>query len=122
MFPLSLIAGPLISKAISVIPVKLVGYAVAVSMCVWLGWYLRDGKAQQERLEAVSQAIEQANEQHQIDLAILEDSVEIQREIEVRYRVIEKEAKVVAGECITDDWLRVYNDAIRATGSTTPYQ
>lgn len=114
----------LFNRAISTVPPKLLAYALGASLLVGIGWYLRDMKADQERLEAVSEAIRQADEQHQIDMAILEDSVELQREIEVRYVTIEKEAeRIPVPECTdTTDWLRVYNDAIRKTGSLSTYQ
>ena len=124
MIPINLILGPVFSNIIGKIPPKLLGYTLLAILLAWGGWYLRGLKADQERLEAVSQAIEQAAEQHQIDMSILEDSVEIQRDIEVRYVTIEKEVeRIITPECTdTTDWLRVYNDSIKATGSLPPYQ
>lgn len=124
MIPLNLLLGPVVGRVISAIPVKLLIYVLIAVLCAGVGWYLRDGKAQEERLQAVSRAIEQARLQQEMDMAILEESVEIQREIRIRYVPIKEKAEAVAIECTgdTDGWLRVYNDAIRASGSTTPYQ
>lgn len=102
------------------VPYKLIGAFVLAFIFIGLGWELRDGKAQEERAEAVTRAIEQANNQHRIDTEIIEGSVEIQKEIEVRYVTIEKEVDRIVFKCDDNpDWLRLYNRAIEATGSTT---
>lgn len=86
----------------------------------YLGWKTRDYSAESERLSAVENAIKQAAEQAEIDAAILEDSVETQKEIAYVFKTIEKEAKhVKTPECndLGDDWRRVYNDAVKASTS-----
>lgn len=86
------------------------------------GWRYRDTQASQQHSEAVQRAVAQAQQQWAVDREILEDAVQIQREVVTRFKYIEREADhAKATDCrdLGADWVRVYNDAIRATGHST---
>lgn len=109
-----------LKAGIGFIPPKVLFYSVLSLLLLggsgYIGWKIRDYRAAQEHLEAVQRAVQQAKEQAEIDRGILEEGFEVQREIEVRYKTIYREAESVATpECthLSSDWVRVFNDAIR---------
>ena len=93
--------------------------AVAFSAGAWLSYDYTQAKADQERLEAVTRAIEQQRaldaETLEIELAAAEQEKEVQ--VVYRDRVVEVvkyvESNAGAVDCFDDDGLRLYNE-IRA--------
>jgi hypothetical protein len=91
-----------------------------VSICLALlaaGWFTRGWYEDGKQKDAIERAIKEANRQHEEDMEIMRDHVEIERVIEVRYEVIERTIPmVVTPECddLGPDWTRVFNDAVRA--------
>lgn len=82
------------------------------------GYQLASNACEADKYKAVTRAIEQANEQAEIDAEIYRDHVEVTREIDIVYKEIDNETETVTTpECtdLGDEWVRVFNDSVRAT-------
>jgi hypothetical protein len=91
-------------------------------MCAAVGGYAgyrwATDNAEEARAESVQRAIEQANQIAKQDQEVLDHDAETQIEIQTRYRTIYRN---IPGVTITrcddlgPDFVRLFNDAIRAT-------
>lgn len=85
------------------------------------GYDARDKEAIIEKAEAVQNAIKQAEEQRKKDLDLAEESAKVEIKTRTVYKTIYKEAENVQSNCsdVGNDFIRVYNDAIKAASKTT---
>lgn len=105
-----------------------VGATMVVGSATYTGWYVRGAKCDRAKALAVQVALERANQQHVEalerakrqhveDMKLLRESVAAEAHTRTVYVEITKEAgDVQVGDCVGvgDDWVRVYNDAVRA--------
>lgn len=91
----------------------------AVSIAIFAGgWFVRGWHEEGKQKDAIERAIKEANKQHEQDMGIMRDHVELERVIEVRYETITEYIPMVeTPDCddLSPDWVRVFNDAIRAS-------
>ena len=86
----------------------------------WVGWSLRDGIAEREKIEAVARAIGQQEKLQAEYEEIMEAHVENQANLRKRFEEIRNDIENISFsgcDSFDDDWVRLLNDAIKASGS-----
>lgn len=94
-----------------------IGAAIIASSSFYGGYKIASNACDAEKIEAVTRAIKQANEQAAIDAEIYRDHVRVIADTEIVYREIENDIETVTVSDCTDlgaDWVRLFNKSAEA--------
>lgn len=99
-------------------------WAIGALLSFAAGGYAYHLYVDSDKADAVSRAIDQANDIAEQDQELFNEAAETRTKIEVRYRTIIREVPVVGAPPGCDrlgvDYFRVFNDAIRAVPDKAP--